>query len=152
MENLFTGVVSKEWLPVLIIYCAIMAICIAIYKVWVGRYKKTPDKRITAHLIKESDYFGDGGPENGLAARVAYTLAKYEYYIDQKRHCIKLKFTGKVPETVELYYKKGNRDIRINKRFYLPTILKVFLSLIFVVGVPLLTIAISRLLGYEIPV
>lgn len=147
--NDFSSIDSKM-IPFLIIYAVIMIISIILYRIWYKKYKNIPDKQVTAKLIKTSNYFGDGGPENTYASRVSYTLAKYEYYIENKRNIVKLTYTGTVPDEVTLYYKKGKSDIRLEKSFSLPFYAVVLSLVYFVIGIAAITVIIGSLFGFKI--
>ena len=139
---------DPKWTPILIIYTVIMAISIVIVRSWYKKYKNIPDKQLTAKLVKTSFYYGHGESYYGLNS--SFTKAKYEYFLNGNRHTIKLKCSENALEQVVLYYKKGRSDLRIDKRFELPIRYKIMLLFYFVIGTALITILISKILGYPI--
>ena len=139
-----------EWFPVLVIYAILVTISVIVCRKLYTRYKNLPDKTVEAKLIKKSRYYGSGETNDGLPSSARYIIAKYEYNINSIRHTVKTQCFGSVPDTIILYYKKGNRDIRAEKTFSLPDKYKVFIGLWFIVGVTLLTIGISLMLGIEV--
>ena len=139
-----------EWFRVLVIYAILVTISVIVCRKLYTRYKNLPDKTVEAKLIKKSRYYGDGETNDGLPATASYIIAKYEYRIDGIRHTVKTKCFGSVPDTILLFYKKGSSDIRAEKTFSLPDKYKVFIGLWFIVGVTLLTIGISLMLGVEV--
>lgn len=149
LDEEFETINYNEAFPVLIVYAIVMFISIVIYKKWYKRYKSIPDKTVEARLIKTSDYFGDGETNDGLPSTASYIIAKYEYYINNKRHTVKTKCFGSVPESITLYYKKGNWDVRGEKEFSLPYWLSALMIAYFTAGVALITVFISWLLKLD---
>ncbi len=41
------------WTPILIIFGVITLLCIAVYRIWINKYKKIPDKAVIAKLKKD---------------------------------------------------------------------------------------------------
>lgn len=142
--------IDPKWIPILAIYASIMTISIVIVRVWYKRYKSIPDKQVIAKLKKVSNYFGFGATNDGMPSRCTYSIGKYEYNINGNRYTIKLKCSEGLMEQVILYYKKGHRDIRLEKRFELPFYYKLLLLLYFVIGIVLITVLVSQLLGYQV--
>ena len=93
---------------------------------------------------------GESKTNDGLPATASYIIAKYEYYINGIRHTVKTQCFGSVPDTIILFYKKGSGDIRGEKEFSYPDKYKVLMGLWFIVGVSLLTIGISLMLGIDV--
>lgn len=139
-----------QWFPVLVIYAILVTISVIVCRKLYTRYKNLPDKTVEAKLIKKSRYYGDGETNDGLPATASYIIAKYEYRIDGRRHTVKTKCFGSVPDTILLFYKKGNGDIRGEKEFSYPDKYKILMGLWFIVGVSLLTIGISLILGIDV--
>ena len=139
-----------QWFPVLVIYAILVTISVIICRKLYTRYKNLPDKTVEAKLIKKSRYYGDGETNDGLPATVSYIIAKYEYRIDGRRHTVKTQCFGSVPDIILLFYKKGNGDIRGEKEFSYPDKYKILMGLWFIVGVSLLTIGISLMLGIDV--
>ena len=139
-----------EWFPVLVIYAILVTISVIVCRKIYTRYKNLPDKTVEAKLIKKSRYYGDGETNDGLPSTASYTIAKYEYRINGLRHTVKTQCFGSVPDTILLFYKKGNGDIRGEKEFSYPNKYKILMGLWFIVGVSLLTIGISLILGIDV--
>lgn len=142
--------VDSKYIPILLIYVAILIPSIIIAVIWYKKYKSIPDKTVTATLIKTTDYSGYGSTNDNLAPQERYTVAKYEYYINGKRHTVIIKCFGEIQKQITLYYKKGVNDIRNKKVFSLPFPKKLLLLLYFVVGIAVITYGIATLLGYKV--
>ncbi len=147
-ESFYT--IDPKWIPILVIYAVVMAVSLVVFRIWYKRYKSIPDKQVTAKLKKTSDYFGMGETNDGMPSSYTYSIAKYEYYLNENRYTIKLKCQGSVSDEVVLYYKKGRRDVRLEKKFTLPIVYKYLLLLYFVIGIALITVGASQCLGYQI--
>lgn len=147
-ESFYT--IDPKWIPILVIYAVVMAVSLVVFRIWYKRYKSIPDKQVTAKLKKTSDYFGMGETNDGMPSSYTYSIAKYEYYLNGNRHTIKLKCQGSVSDEVVLYYKKGRRDVRLEKKFTLPIVYKYLFLLYFVIGIALITVGVSQCLGYQI--
>ncbi|WP_407721616.1 hypothetical protein [Ruminococcus sp. JE7B6] len=150
LNESFETINLDEWFPVLITYAIVLAISIIICRKLINNYKKIPDKCVDARLIKTSDYFGDGETNDGLPSTASYTIAKYEYYINNCRHTIKTKCFDSIPKNITLYYKKGNSDIRVEKTFSLPDKYKILMGVWLILGVTIITIIISWAFGFEV--
>lgn len=150
LNESFDTINYAEWVPVLIIYAIITTLSVIVCRKIYTRYKNLPDKTVEANLIKKSRYYGYGETNDGLPATATYIIAKYEYYINGRRHTAKTKCFDSVPDTILLFYKKGNRDIRGEKEFSYPDKYKILMGLWFIVGVTLLTIGVS--VALNIPV
>ena len=140
----------SECFPFLVIYDILVTISVIVCRKIYTRYKNLPDKTVEAKLIKKSRYYGDGETNDGLPSTASYTIAKYEYRINGLRHTVKTQCFGSVPDTILLFYKKGNGDIRGEKEFSYPNKYKILMGLWFIVGVSLLTIGISLILGIDV--
>lgn len=139
-----------EWAPVLIVYAVLVTISVIVFRKIYTRYKNLPDKTVEAILIKKSRYYGSGETNDGLPSSARYIIAKYEYYINGIRHTVKTQCFGSVPDTILLFYKKGNSDIRGEKEFSLPGKYKVLMAIWFTAGIALITIGLSWVLGFEV--
>lgn len=150
LDESFETINIVEWVPVLLIYAIVLIISIIICRKLIKNYKKIPDKCVDARLITTSDYFGDGETNDGLPSTVSYTIAKYEYYINNRRHTLKTKCFDSIPKSITLYYKKGNKDIRVEKAFSLPDKYKILMGVWLILGVTIITIIISWAFGFEV--
>ena len=140
------------WAPVLIIYAIIMTVSIIIFRRLYKNYKNIPDKTVEGRLIKTKYVNGTGDPKDDEYNRWPYAIGKYEYFLNGRRHFIKVRTRGtNAPkDKITLYYKKGNRDIRVWEVYSLSAWRFLFLALYFVVGVTILTIIIAKLIGIDI--
>lgn len=150
LDETFETFDYAEWAPVLVIHSLVMAISIVVFVMIFKHYKRLPDKKVTARLIKTADYFGDGKTAADLPVTASYTIAKYEYYINNRRYTVKTRCQDSIPKTIELYYKLGNIDIRVEEKNIIPGKFIICMLLFLMFGAALITIGISLLLGIEV--
>ena len=133
-----------------VIYIISLVVGIIVYGRWKKKYRRIPEKTVTATLIRQSDYFGDGGRDYPLDPRVSYSVGKYEYSLDGRRHVIKLRFTGSIPDTATLYYRKGSSDVRTRSGNLPPDRVRVFAILYFLIGAALVAFLVTKAFGFDL--
>ena len=136
---------SKEEIGYIAIFLGVLLLNIIIYRMFKKAYKKIPDKTVVAKLLKSNNYVKNSSAQY-LEEQVSYTIAKYEYYINNRRHIIKFKCGDQYRIDMEkvLYYKIGSFDIRSSEIFELPLVLRVFWGLMLSIGTAGIALLINR--------